>query len=93
MDLSADLSTGERIRVLRESRGMSRASLAQLCGRGTDWLKKIESGERELRSHTLLLRLAAALQVHDLAALTGRDSGPAASVPLGRLAHPAMPAI
>ncbi|MFD7402529.1 multiprotein-bridging factor 1 family protein [Streptomyces sp. NPDC059866] len=46
MDLSADLGVGERIRVLRESRGMSRAVLAQLCGRGVDWLKKIESGDR-----------------------------------------------
>jgi transcriptional regulator with XRE-family HTH domain len=33
---------GERIRALREARGMSRAVLAQLCGRGPDWLKKIE---------------------------------------------------
>lgn len=72
---------------------MSRPALAQLCGRGVDWLKKIESGERELRSHTLLLRVAAALQVHDLAVLTGNDDGPAASVPLGRMNHPAMPAI
>ena len=92
MDLSAELSIGERIRVLRESRGMSRAALAQLCGRGVDWLKKIESGDRELRSHELLLRLAAALQVHDLAVITGND-GPTASVPLGRLNHPGMPAI
>ncbi|MEU6421121.1 helix-turn-helix domain-containing protein [Streptomyces spiralis] len=93
MDLSAELSVGERIRVLRESRGMSRAALAQLCGRGVDWLKKIECGDRELRSHELLLRLAAALQVHDLSVLTGNDNGPAATVPLGRLNHPGMPAI
>ncbi|MGI3198456.1 helix-turn-helix domain-containing protein [Streptomyces sp. GTA36] len=93
MDLSGDLSVGERIRVLRESRGMSRPTLAQMCGRGPDWLKKIESGERELRSHTLLLHLAAALQVHDLSVITGADSGPTATVPLGRLSHPAMPDI
>ncbi|MFF9284878.1 helix-turn-helix domain-containing protein [Streptomyces griseosporeus] len=93
MDLSGDLSVGERIKVLRESRGMSRATLAQLCGRGPDWLKKIEAGERELRSHQLLLALAAALQVHDLSVITGSDTGPAATVPLGRLNHPAMPDI
>nr|WP_275404830.1 helix-turn-helix transcriptional regulator [Streptomyces sp. SID10815] len=91
--MSGDLSVGERIRVLRESRGMSRPVLAQLCGRGSDWLKKIETGERELRSHTLLLQLAAALQVHDLSVITGADSGPAAAVPLGRLNHPTMPDI
>lgn len=93
MDLSSDLSLGERIKVLRESRGMSRATLAQLCGRGPDWLKKIESGERDLRSHQLLLKLAAALQVRDLSVITGSDDGPAAPVPLGRLTHPAMPDI
>ncbi|MEU1292360.1 helix-turn-helix transcriptional regulator [Streptomyces sp. NPDC005840] len=82
---------GERIRVLRESRGMTRAVLAQLCGRGPDWLKKIESGERELRSHTLLIQLAAALQVHDLSVITG--NGPAPAAPLGRLHHPGMPGI
>ncbi|MCA1220686.1 helix-turn-helix domain-containing protein [Streptomyces sp. 8L] len=93
MDLSDDLSMGERIRVLRESRGMSRAVLANLCGRGPDWLKKIESGERALRSHTLLLSLAAALQVADLSVITGDQSEVAQPVPLGRLTHPGMPAI
>ncbi|MEU2868180.1 helix-turn-helix domain-containing protein [Streptomyces olivoreticuli] len=93
MDIPADLSTGERLRVLRESRGMSRPVLSGLCGRGPDWLKKIESGERELRSHTLLLRLAAALQVSDLSVITGGAPEVAQPVPLGRLNHPTMPAI
>lgn len=93
MDSPDELSTGERIRALRESRGLSRPQLAQLCGRGPDWLKKIESGERALNSHTLLLRLAAALQVSDLSVLTGTADGPAQPAPLGRLAHPGMPEI
>lgn len=93
MDLSPDLGVGERIRVLRESRGMSRPVLAQLCGRGTDWLKKIETGEREARDHGLLLRLAAALQVSDLSVITGITDGPATTVPLGRLNHPVLPDI
>lgn len=93
MDIPEDLSIGERVKVLRESRGMSRPVLANLCGRGPDWLKKIESGERELRSHTLLLRLAAALQLSDLSVITGSPSGVAQPVPLGRLNHPGMPAI
>lgn len=91
MDASHELTVGERIRMLRESRGMTRATLAQMCGRGTEWLKKIESGERELRSHTLLVRLGAALQVSDLSALTGRTEGPAAPVPTGRMTHPGLP--
>lgn len=69
--LPPELSTGDRIRILRERRGMSRTVLAGLCGRGPDWLKKIERGERELRSHELLGRLASALQVNDLAVITG----------------------
>lgn len=72
---------------------MSRAVLAGLCGRGPDWLKKIESGARELRSHTLLLRLAAALQLSDLSMITGDSPDVTQPVPLGRLSHPAMPAI
>ncbi|MGW9299439.1 helix-turn-helix domain-containing protein [Streptomyces cyaneofuscatus] len=93
--MDADLTTGERIRALRESRGMSRPVLAELCGRGVEWLKKIESGERELTSHPLLLRLAAALQVADLSVITGTDTPAAAAqaAPLGRLSHPGMPDI
>ncbi|MFI8346941.1 helix-turn-helix domain-containing protein [Streptomyces sp. NPDC085596] len=90
---SEDLHIGERIQVLRESRGMSRPVLAGLCGRGPDWLKKIETGERELRSHTLLMRLAAALQLSDLRAITGEETEVAQPVPLGRLNHPTLPAI
>ena len=69
--LPPELSMGERIRLLRERRGMSRTVLAGLCGRGSDWLKKIETGERKLRSHELLGRLAQALKVDDLAVITG----------------------
>lgn len=93
MQIPDDLSIGERIRLLRESRGMSRPVLAGLCGRGPDWLKKIEAGDRDLRSHTLLLRLAAALQVPDLSVITGGTPEVAQPVPLGRLNHPTVPTI
>lgn len=71
MNMPSDLTMGERIRWLRERRGMSRPVLAGLCGRGPDWLKKIESGERSLRDHRLLLRVAANLGLTDLGVLTG----------------------
>ncbi|MFF5655182.1 helix-turn-helix domain-containing protein [[Kitasatospora] papulosa] len=93
MDIPAELSTGERIRALRESRGMSRAVLAGMCTRGPDWLKKIESGERELRSHGLLLKLASALGVSDLSVITGNGAEVAMPVPTGRLNHPGLPGI
>ncbi|GAA4619981.1 helix-turn-helix transcriptional regulator [Actinoallomurus vinaceus] len=69
--LPPELTPGERIRVLRERRGLSRPVLANLVGRGPDWLKKIERGERELRDYTLLVRLATALRVSDLSVITG----------------------
>ncbi|MGC0423345.1 helix-turn-helix domain-containing protein [Embleya sp. AB8] len=71
MDLPADLTRGERIEWLRTRRGTSRPVLAGLCGRGPDWLKKIESGERELRDYRLMLRLASTLGLTDLGVLTG----------------------
>ncbi|MFE2940240.1 helix-turn-helix domain-containing protein [Streptomyces sp. NPDC059255] len=85
-DLPAELTTGERIRILRERRGMSRAVLAALVGRSSDWLKKIENGERELRSITHLVRLAQVLRIADVAVLTGDELAiPADAV--GKLSH------
>lgn len=72
---------------------MSRAVLAHQCGRGPDWLKKIETGERELRSHALLMNLAVALSVTDLSVITGQDSDITTTIPSGRLPHPGLPAI
>ncbi|MGW0774556.1 helix-turn-helix domain-containing protein [Streptomyces sp. NPDC002835] len=92
MDIPEDLPIGQRIRLLRESRGMSRDMLASMCGRGSDWLKKIESGERQLRQHTLIHRLAAALQLSDASVITG-TTDVAQPVQIGRLNHPAMPPI
>ncbi|HET6359211.1 helix-turn-helix transcriptional regulator [Streptomyces sp.] len=93
MDFPDDLTTGQRIRLLRESRGMSREMLASMCGRGSDWLKKIESGERQLRNNGLILRLAAALQITDASLITGADSNVSQPVQVGRLHHPGMPPI
>lgn len=83
MDVPTDLTLGERIRYLRERRGMTRPVLAGLCGRSSDWLKKVESGERELTNYRLLLRLAGALGVVDLGVLTGT----------GDIAQPVAPAL
>ncbi|WP_301312729.1 helix-turn-helix domain-containing protein [Promicromonospora umidemergens] len=86
------MTTGERIRVLRERRGLSRAVLAGLVGRSPDWLKKIETGTRDLTSITHLVRLANALRVPDVAMLTGGDlSIPARDV--GKFSHGAVPDI
>jgi len=69
----ASLTTGERIRIRREARGLTRPVLAGLVGRSSDWLKKIETGVRPLNSLPLLVELARALGVDDLAELTGDE--------------------
>lgn len=52
---------------------MTRPVLAGLVGRSTDWLKKIETGARQLNSLPLLLQIARVLGVHDLAEIAGGD--------------------
>lgn len=65
------LTTGERIRLLREAKGLTRPVLAGLVGRSTDWLKKVETGTRQVNSLPMLVRIARALGVDDLSELTG----------------------
>lgn len=91
-DLPADLTTGERIRITRERRGMSRPVLAGLVGRSSDWLKKIERGDRDLRSLPMLIRLAQVLRVDDVSMLTGNDT----VIPVdqgGKVSHSSVPAL
>ncbi|RLV10459.1 transcriptional regulator [Streptomyces griseocarneus] len=83
----AGMTIGDRIRFHRERRGMTRPVLAGLVGRGSDWLKKIERGDRDLRDHTLLVRLANALRLSDLSELTG-DPTPRPVAPAVRLVLP-----
>ncbi len=86
-ELSAEPSVGERIRILRERQGKSRAVLAGLVGRSAVWLRKIESGERQLHSLPMLVKLARALHVSDISELTGGTM----SAPVdqwGRVGHP-----
>ena len=68
MEMPAEFTTGERIRHLRERRGMSRVVLANLVGYSADWLKRIEAGQRGI-SIPALVRLARLLRVDDLSVL------------------------
>ncbi|MDH6109459.1 transcriptional regulator with XRE-family HTH domain [Kitasatospora sp. MAP12-15] len=89
-ELPAELTTGERVRYHRERRGMTRPVLAGLVGRSTEWLKKIENGERPLRNVGMLARLAQVLRLDDIGALTGTPGVlPAGS--WGKLSHSAVP--
>ena len=98
LDDLAGKRTGERIQILRERRGLSRPVLAGLVGMSASWLKGIERGTRLPPRLPLLVKLAEALAVGDVAVLAGTDMdlGGAASVPVASFArtpHDAVPAI
>lgn len=57
------LTIGERIAFYRARRGYTQTQLANLVGRGADWLSKIERGERQPRNVEKLAQLARVLRV------------------------------
>ncbi|MBN3931181.1 helix-turn-helix domain-containing protein [Streptomyces verrucosisporus] len=72
------IAFGERLRILRTRRGMSRPVLAGLLGRSPSWLKQVERGEIHTPSLSMILRIAEVLRVRDLSDLTGDQSMPTA---------------
>ncbi|MGA5321811.1 helix-turn-helix domain-containing protein [Streptomyces seoulensis] len=71
-DAYADpLRFGQRVQILRERRGMTRTQLADLIGVSPHTLKKIENGQQQAPALEMVLRIADALRVRDLAELTG----------------------
>ncbi|WP_067461997.1 helix-turn-helix domain-containing protein [Nocardia amamiensis] len=98
IDDLAGKRTGERIQILRERKGLSRPVLAGLVGMSASWLKGIERGTRLPPRLPLLVKLAEALAVSDVAVLAGidMDLGGSTSVPIAsfaRVPHDAVPAI
>src|SRR5215471_10308093 len=88
MEELTGLTPGQRIQFLRQRRGMTRAVVGGLCGRSPDWLKKIETDERQLTSVNLLVKLAMALGVADISVLTGAEVG--MPVVAMRVYHPSV---
>lgn len=66
------LRFGQRVQILRERRGMTRAQLADFVGVSVHTLRKIENGQQRAPALDMVLRIAEALRVRDLAELTGR---------------------
>jgi transcriptional regulator with XRE-family HTH domain len=98
LDDLAGKRTGERIQILRERKGLSRPVLAGLVGMSASWLKGIEQGRRLPPRLPVLVKLAEALAVGDVAVLAGTDMdlGDATSVPVAsfaRIPHDGVPAI
>ncbi|HKS44102.1 MAG TPA: helix-turn-helix transcriptional regulator [Amycolatopsis sp.] len=66
-----DLPVGRRIQRERQRAGMSRPVLAGLVGRSAEWLKAVETGRLQVPRLGMLLKIAQALNLDDLATLTG----------------------
>ncbi|MDT0306344.1 helix-turn-helix transcriptional regulator [Streptomyces sp. DSM 44917] len=62
------------MQVLRVRRGMSRPVLAGLVGMSPSWVKQVEAGRLQTPKLPMILRIAEALRVRDLAELTGDQS-------------------
>ncbi|MCP9621316.1 transcriptional regulator [Nocardia otitidiscaviarum] len=65
------MTIGQRIRTHRERAGISRPVLAGLLGRSVEWVKAVENGRLQAPRLSMLLRIAQALELDDLATLTG----------------------
>lgn len=65
------LKFGQRVQILRERRGMTRAQLADFIAVSPHTLKKIENGQQQAPGLEMVMRIADALRVRDLADLTG----------------------
>ncbi|MFD9961444.1 helix-turn-helix domain-containing protein [Amycolatopsis sp. NPDC058986] len=86
------LPVGKRIRLHRERVGMSRPVLAGLLGKSVEWLKAVESGRLQTPRLPMLLRIAQALELEDLAKLTGNGHAVPVTVYAGQR-HAALSAV
>ncbi len=72
MHTGAGLTFGERVAYYRRVRGMYQHGLALRMNRSVSWVRKIESGARQVESISVVEELARALRVDAAALLGGR---------------------
>lgn len=90
MDAAQPRTIGQRLREIRHWRGKSLRVIAELAGISESYLSRLERGERQVDSRSLLEALAAALEVaptelagaHELISAEGMGEGHAAVVSL-----------
>jgi transcriptional regulator with XRE-family HTH domain len=85
-------AAGRRIRQRRERAGMSRPVLGGLVGRSAEWVKAVETGRLHPPRLPMLLKIARALGVEDLAELTGNAHAVPVRIFAGE-AHAALSAV
>ncbi|WP_281248935.1 helix-turn-helix domain-containing protein [Lentzea fradiae] len=88
----AHTTTGQRIKSARERVGMSRPVLGGLVDRSAEWVKAVENGRLQAPRLPMLLRIAHALGVQDLADFTGDGHAVPVSVFAGER-HMALTAV
>jgi transcriptional regulator with XRE-family HTH domain len=91
-DVDPGLPVGRRIKHFRERAGMSRPVLAAMVGKSAEWLKAVENGRLQTPRLPILLRIAEALELDDLALLVGNCVAVPVQVFAGA-AHAALPAV
>ncbi|MFE3326798.1 multiprotein-bridging factor 1 family protein [Streptomyces sp. NPDC059176] len=68
------IAFGQRAKILRSRRGMTRDQFGGLMGKSASWVRAIEEGRLKVPRLEIVLRMAEALRVRDLADLTGDQS-------------------
>lgn len=72
--MPTDIPFGQRLKILRTARGMSQDTLAGLVGKSGAWVRGLEVGRLQQPKLPVILRLAEALRLRDIAQLTGGQS-------------------
>ncbi|UNM13180.1 helix-turn-helix domain-containing protein [Streptomyces formicae] len=65
---------GQRVKILRTRRGMTRDQFGGLMGKSASWVRAIEEGRLKVPRLEVVLRMAETLRVRDLSDLTGDQS-------------------
>jgi transcriptional regulator with XRE-family HTH domain len=92
LDGVARVPVGRRVQEFRQRAGMSRPVLAGLLGKSAEWLKAVETGRLQTPRLPMLLRIAQALELPDLADLTGNGVAVPVQV-FGGQRHAALTAV
>ncbi|GHJ35608.1 helix-turn-helix transcriptional regulator [Streptomyces sp. TS71-3] len=70
---SNPLVFGQRLQILRQRKGMTRAQLGGLLGLTGSWVKSVETGRLQTPRLDVILQIAQVLRVGNLNELTGHD--------------------
>src|SRR6266498_2523291 len=89
--MTTEPTYGDRLRHLRERRGLSRETFGGLVGRSGEWVKAVEGGRIHMPRVPMLLRIAEVLRVNDLSDLTGGQQLPVEAFSKG--SHDRTPAV